>query len=317
MRRKAACRRVGAAALAVVLGIWALNTPAQQIEEPLNVPDLLVYEGFDYEGVNVSLNGQDGGFGFDEAWDVGGWNQAWQTGRTNFNLGDGTTVNEHGGLEFPGLPTVGSALTRFGPAGQRWAERSISAEELADLTQDDTTIWFSILLGATAQGNARRATFIFGDNGMVEGGGMDGPGHGFGVGLRTDDDGSSGDGTGSPNAVAFINSESATVDVATFTPVLQDGGTHFDTMLVVGKINWKPEGTPDELYIFNISDVTENEPEEAEAVASLTADFDQSTFDRIALWDTGQSILDEIRMGRTYDSVLSRPAPPATRIILY
>ncbi len=233
-------------------------------------------------------------------------------------------MNEDGGLEFPGLPTVGSALTRFGPAGQRWAERSISAEELTDLTQDETTIWFSILLGATAQGNARQGTFIFGDNRMVAGdatdgssnGNMDGPGQGFGVGLRTDNEGVPSDGTGSPNAVAFINSDSATVDVATFTPTLQSGGTHFDTMLVVGKINWKPEGTPDELYIFNITDVTQDEPDEAEAVASLTADFDQSTFDRIVLWDTGQSIFDEIRMGRTYGSVLGRPAPPGTLFIV-
>ncbi len=57
MRQRAACRRVGATAMAVALGFWAITTRAEETAEVVNVPDLLVYEGFDYEGDNVNLNG--------------------------------------------------------------------------------------------------------------------------------------------------------------------------------------------------------------------------------------------------------------------
>ncbi len=271
----------------------------------------LVYEPFDYPGENVSINGLDGGVGFDGAWNGGGWFQGHHVGRTDFNNGTGTTINSIGGLEFPGLATSGSGLSRFGNGGQREANRILSETAQSDLTQDNTTIWFSVLMSADTAGVARVASLIFGnqtfvaESGNSDNGRLAEEGQGFGVGFRTDSNGGWSGGSGSPNALAFLDSRDATVDEATdFEPVTQDGATHQDTILVVGKINWNPVGMDDELFIFNITDVADPEPDESDAIASLTADFDQSTWNTIAIHDSGFSILDEIRMGTSYHAVV-------------
>ncbi|MEO1836403.1 MAG: hypothetical protein ABGZ49_13015 [Akkermansiaceae bacterium] len=275
--------------------------------------ELLLLEQFDYEGVNQPLNGFDGGEGFAGPWVVGGWSRNYDIGRTLFapNPGvSGTTVNDRGGLEFEGLPTAGSALARYGTAGQREAHRELSAEAKAALTADNTTIWFSVLAGAPT-GPHKYGTLIFGTDPMlaVPGAGdnanLSSPtGQAFGVGFRSDNGGAAGGGPGSPNAVAFIDSASATVELGSYTPPLPDGATHHDTVLIVGKINWNPNGTEDELFLFNITSVSDPEPAEGDAIASLTADFDQSAFTMIALQDTGATIYDEIRFGTTFNSVL-------------
>ncbi len=277
---------------------------------------LLVEEQFNYEGVDQSLNGQSGGKGFDGDWIVTGWGQGFQTGRTEFGWGTGTTQNAEGGLDFPDLITVGSALTRFGSFGQQNARRTLSESARAQLTADNSTIWFSILLGAEIW--HRNASFIFGTedfdaDGAATGGRLNSSGQAFGVTLRTEHDEnpeSWSSGTGSPNAIAFVDSIGAIVDESEFIPPIQDGGTHHDTMLVVGKINWNPLGTEDELFIFNVTDPRMSEPDEADAIAYLSADFDQADFNIIALHDSGATIIDEIRMGTSFDSVtITEPLP--------
>jgi hypothetical protein len=76
------------------------------------------------------------------------------------------------------------------------------------------------------------------------------------------------------------------------------------TVLIVGKINWKPNGTPDELLLFNVTDLF-TEPPESAAIASITnLDFEQSAFDTVAMWDSSFSINDEIRFGNTFANVM-------------
>ncbi len=318
MNRTTADWMAGAMALAVMLGVAAVEVRAQGGSG--SVPNLVVYEGYDYYvGTEVSINGQNGGFGFGGAWVRGGWSRDMIVGLVTWANGAGTTINEDRGLEFPGLPVEGSAVSRFGSAGQIQAHRPLAAGALAELTRDDTTIWFSVLLGSST--GERTHSFIFGDNRFVAGdatadppdgsGAFNGPGQGFGVTTRAAGGWA---GSGSINAMAFVNSSSPTIDTGSFTPTLQSGGTHHDTALIVGKINWKAVGTPDELFLFNVTDVRLDEPDESEAIASLSADLDQSTFDRIAIHDSGSSILDEIRIGTTYGSVLGWPAPGATLI---
>ncbi len=323
MTRTEACWRAGAAALAVVLGLEAGEARAQRVAG--FGPALLLYEPFDYPGENQDITGQNGGFGFDGAWSGSGFGQAHVTGRTNFASGAGTTINAVGGLDFPGLPTAGSALSRFGNAGQREASRTLSDSARAALTQNDTTVWFSLLLGPTVNEGARVATFIFGTDRFHVGsdhhdsfnGTLSAEGQAFGVGLFIEhpDGGHWAPGSGSPNAVAFVNSRVAIAEEASdFTPTAEAEATHQNTVFVVGKINWTPNGTPDELFLFNVTSVDLPEPDEADAIASLAADVDQSTWNTIAVWDSGFSIIDEIRMGTTYKAVLGRPAPPATLI---
>ena len=277
--------------------------------------ELILLEQFDYEGTDAPLNGTEGGVGFEGAWTVTGWSRNFDIGRTAFAQGTpGSTVNDRGGLDFPNHPSAGSALSRFGTAGQREASRVLTEASKAALTADDSTIWFSMLAGAP-NGN-KFGTMIFGTDILTaaQGSTINGnltaeDGQAFGFGFRTDNGGTMGGGSGSPNAVAFVDSASATVEVGTFLPPFGDGATHHDTSLVVGKINWKADGTPDEFYLFNIGSDSQSEPAEADAIATITADFSQSEFDVISIQDTGSTIFDEIRFGTTFIDVAPGVAP--------
>ncbi|YCM42777.1 PEP-CTERM sorting domain-containing protein [Verrucomicrobiaceae bacterium 227] len=276
-------------------------------------------EQFDYETGPVS--GNDGGLGFAGPWTVTGWNRDYDVNSQYAPGVAGSTTDANGGLTFPGLPTAGSALSRFGTAGQRAVARTPLASSLTALTADNSTIWFSVLVGGPAANSY--GTLIFGTDplaaqqtgGTFPNGNMDAAsGQGFGITLRNAANGS---GTGSPNAIAFINSDAPTVNEGSFLPALQAGGTHRDTALIVGKINWNANGTADELFLFNIDAVGGAEPLEGDAIASLTADFDQSNFDTISLWDTGATIYDEIRFGNDFVDVTGVPEPSAIALLAF
>ncbi|MDA7882306.1 hypothetical protein N9A94_08390 [Akkermansiaceae bacterium] len=288
--------------------------------------ELLILEQFDYEGVDAPLNGANGGMGFESAWEVVGWSRNYETGRTVFSAGDSSAiVDALGGLTFEGHPSAGSALSRFGTAGQREAHRTLTAETQAALTGDDTTIWFSVL--ACAPSAHKYGTLIFGTDPMiaVQGGSENGnlssaSGQAFGVGFRIDSGGLPGSGSGSPNAVAFIDSSSATVATGSYLPPIEAGASHHNVSLIVGKINWKPAETEDELFLFNISPDGQGEPAEEDAIATLTADFDQSNFNLLSLQDTGSTIYDEIRFGTTFADVspgVTALLPPAISEITF
>lgn len=283
---------------------------------PLAHAELIVLEQFDYEGTDALLNGFEGGLGFEGPWEVVGWSRPYNIGRTAYATGDSSLiVNDRGGLDFEGHPSTGSALGRFGTAGQQEAHRILTAEAKTALTADDSTIWFSVL--ACAPNGNKYGTIIFGTDPMIamqgstENGNLSSEtGQAFGVGFRIDNGGLFGSGSGSPNAVAFVDSASATVVEGTYIPPFVDGSSHHDVSLVVGKINWKPDGTPDELFLFNITEGS-GEPAEGDAIAALTADFDQSNFNQLSLQDTGSTIFDEIRFGTTFPDVAPGAGPTA------
>ena len=278
--------------------------------------ELLVLEHFDYAA--GPLDGGNGGVGFDGPWAVTGWSRNFDVGITNFASGPGTTINAEGGLEFEGLETAGSALSRFGTAGQRQAGRAFDSATQAALTADNSTAWFSILLGAPD--NNRYGTMIFGtdilvaERGSSENGNLSSAtGQAFGVGFRTDSGVN-----GNLNAVAFIDSATATVADSGFLPFIDPDpsvATHHDTVLAVGKINWKPDGTPDEFFLFNITPGGQPEPAEEDAIATIEADFDQSNFTLISMQDTGSTIFDEIRFGTSYADVAPTATPEVPLVV--
>jgi len=198
-------------------------------------------------------------------------------GLTEFN--NPKPLNEDSGLSFSTLPVAGSALSRFGNAGRAEGHRTISAASQAALTRDNTTIWFSQLFAGTAAN--RGAMFIFGTQplGHTDLHTMAAPGSGFGFSIHSPSD-------GPISAVAFNNSVDVTVESGvSYTPDPLTAVT-----LIVGKINWKPNGTPDEYFLFNVTDLS-TEPAEATAIASITnLDFDQSAFNLIALCDGTNSV---------------------------
>ena len=214
------------------------------------------------------------------------------------------------GLEFTDvnsseLPVAGNALSRYGAAGRAEAHRLISAASQTALLGDDTTMWFSALFQEPS-GQYRHGTFLFGTDAFTTAGSptLAAAGDGFGFTLQRAPDGAS-QGTGSINAIAFDASTAPTVVEGTYTPSPQTA-----TNLIAGKINWKADGTPDELFLFNITDMS-TEPLEEAAIASITnLDFTQSAFDTVALWDSNNAVTDEIRFGATYDDAIGNPVPP-------
>jgi hypothetical protein len=175
----------------------------------------------------------------------------------------------------------------------------LSAASQSALTADGTTIWFSALFQEPAN-QYRHGSFLFGTDAFTTDGTpkLSAAGYGLGFTIQAAPDGST-QGSGTINALAFNGSTAPIVVQGTFTPVPITA-----TILIVGKINWKAYGTPDELYLFNVTDLSV-EPLERAAIASITnLDFSQSAFDLIAMWDSNNSITDEIRFGNTFADVV-------------
>ncbi len=244
--------------------------------------DLLVEEQFDYD-VGL-LDGLNGGTGFDGAW-------IWSKSHGQ------DYVIKAAGLELGALPVGGRSLGRGGNAGRAEAHRLFSSGAITALTGDNTTVWFSVLFQPT---NANRgAMFLFSTQPLQHTAlrtfAVAGDAFGFSTANPN---------TGPISAVAFNNSTNATfIPGSTYTPAVGDPDTHHVVSLIVGKINWKPNGTPDEFFLFNVTDIN-SEPAEGTAFASITnLDFDQSAFNQVAIADGVWSTFDEIRFGNTFANV--------------
>tara|TARA_B110000908_G_scaffold86704_1_gene103568 strand:+ start:229 stop:3081 length:2853 start_codon:yes stop_codon:yes gene_type:complete len=243
--------------------------------------DLLVEEEFDYNpGENI--HNQSGGLGFD-----GPWVSTISHGRI-YDI-------QATGLSFSTLRVKGNSVSRFGASGRAQAHRPLLGATQTALTGDNTTAWFSVLFKAPSA--HRYAAFLFGTGPFTTSGSpiLATAGDGFGFTLVAADGTS--DGSGEINALAFDNATAPTVVTSTYNP-----GTA--TSLLVGKINWKPNGTPDEFFLFNVTDL-ENEPAENTAIVSIThLDFDQSAIDTIAIWDTNNAVTDEIRLATSFSGAM-------------
>ncbi len=273
----------------VMLGVFVLFSGSLQA-------GLVVYEPFDYEPPEANIDGQDGGTGFD-----GAWISTISHGRIYWIRSPGLT--------FSTLPVAGNALSRYGSAGRAQAHRLLSAGSRAALTGEGTTIWFSVLFQESAPPYLH-GTFIFGTEPLTTDTTptLAAPGDGFGFTIQAAPDGS-GQGNGSVNAIAYDNSTTPIVVAGTYTPDPQDA-----TSLIVGKINWKPDGTADELFLFNVTNLS-TEPAESAAFASITnLDLNQSAFDTIGMWDSNNSIFDEIRFGTSFGSVVGISDPNAPSV---
>ncbi len=253
---------------------------------------VVVEEQFVYEaGVNIDT--QDGGIGFDGPW------------VSTISHGRIYEVQE-AGLTFSSLQVAGNSLSRLGSAGRAQAHRLISEDAQAALTVDETTMWFSVLFQEPI-GQYRHTSFLFGTEAFTTGGApaLAMPGDGFGFTIQAAPDGA-GQGNGSINALAFHDATVPIVVAGTYTPVPQEA-----TSLIVGRINWHPEGTPDELFLYNVTDLSVEPEEIDDAFAAITdLDFDQTMFDTIAMWDSNNGIIDEIRFGTSFSDVIALRSCP-------
>ena len=247
-----------------------------------------VYEGFDYN--TGALSGANGGTGFAGAW------ATTTSGNPNFAI-------ETPGLSFSTLPVIGNAAGRSSNANRSQANRTLSAASQSALTADNTTAWFSVLWEPGASGTSERGAFMFGNSAFGHGSGDPKTGaDGFGFTPFT------GSRTTTIHATGWeAGDASDNPSVAVDTGISQATNT---TEFLVGKINWKPSGTPDEFFLFDIADPSAGEPLESSAVASITTlDFLQSDWDSIALFENHASAFDEIRLATNFEEVVGREAP--------
>lgn len=244
----------------------------------------LVYEGFDYPNLGNSrgsdpITGLGGGTG---------WGTTWTTESDGSGGLDVWEIVD--GLTFTGVETTGNATRRIGTGNRGIANRTLSPTSQAALTADNTTIWFSFL----ADGNSGSDfAFIFGDTPHTFGSGdpvLAAPGDAFGFAWIGN----------TMYGIEHVNSTTqALSDIST------SAGT--DVEFIVGKINWNPVGVEDELFLFDVNDFSGGEPSEGSAFATHTADFVQTDFNIVSLWDRPNSptVFDELRFGDSYEDVLA------------
>ncbi|MDP0492148.1 MAG: hypothetical protein Q7Q71_13955 [Verrucomicrobiota bacterium JB023] len=266
---------------------------------PMALGEILLYEGFDYtEGETIySLDAT--GTGWDGNW----------SGVSGDNRGEPTVG---AGLSLGSLTGVGGAYIRPQRYGVAMSSRTIATEAQTALTADDSTIYFSVLLDAThgltgGPGYAKNSNgaIIIGDSGFDDGvnpgstppGILEG-GNGVGVAFY------GADGTG------FDFSNAALIGVT-----YADGARTTDTetpavfgdnvVLVIGKIEWAASGTNDVLTLYALTEVDSGLPE---PFSVMEGDWDQSTFNVVAIGQGQTEVFDEITFGTSLSDVLPTPS---------
>ena len=275
---------------------------------------LLIYEPFDYDSTaEINANGffgdgaQEGGFG------LGLWGQIAQgtvgtTATPPNNEGDvadeGVIFTDAGGNE---LPVAGNAYERRNRVGQVACFSPIDAAATTGLTADDSTIWMTFLFqdfgfsGPDFGIGLHSEKMIGNDNQDLEA-----PGFGVGFGIVSTAGQDRNIGTAVYNNTA--NFARQFEGVATF-----NGPAASEVFLLAMKVNWNPSGTPDEIFVFIIDDLT-TEPDEADAIASDTFDFDlatQQSLDVLNFSDTQVGYVDEIRVGTSFGDVVGGTIAPS------
>ena len=252
----------------------------------------IVYEGFDYgTGTLAGLNGGDGFSG------TGGG--AWvESSSGNPNI---TVLSTSLGVG--SLPTSGNRAGRTSNANRAQMNRAISNASRDALTADNTTMWFSVIWSPGAAGTGSRSAFMFGNGAFGTSSGDPKTGaDGFGFSPFT------GSQTSTVHAAGWVSGDASDNPNTT----ANTGITHAanESYLFAGRIDWKPNGTPDEFYLFRITDPSAAEPGVGTALASITTlDFDQSAWNRIAVFENHAGDWDEIRFDTTFAGVMGIPEP--------
>jgi hypothetical protein len=255
----------------------------------------VIYEPFDYAAGGIA-GAQTNGVGMSGAWATA--------------TGDGGTLYSmvSGALSFTNLPTSGIVRAKRATApGGAQLYRVISSASQDALLNDNSTIWFSVLLmderfsAGNENGTLALTSGAFSNHGGADGGVL--PtltgGNGFGVTL----------GVGTEfrvYAYRIVNGAAErTTDYYAGSPTA--GGTY----LIAGKIDWGENYAGHTLRLFNITDPASPPPDDNTAFASFSGDFDQSTLNTIAIGNRQVSSVDEIRFALTYYEALGREVPPS------
>lgn len=291
--------------------------------------DLYIYEPFDYAPTNSFNNGaylgdgnQAGGLG------LGMWGQ----NDNNGNDGVGSypsalaPVNEadisNGGLSYSDgfgndLPVAGNAWERANRTGQAASYASIDAAATAGLTADNTSIWMTFLFqdrgfSGPDFGIGLASETMVGDDNQGLGNWASGTkvttaGYGVGFGITA-----SSSTFRNIHTVVYDNSVNFTkVNEATAT---FDGPGASGIRFLAMKVNWNEFGTPDEIFVFDLTgyDLSLGAPDESAALASDTFDWtlaQQQSLDVFNISDTQVANVDEIRVATDFVSAVGGIVP--------
>lgn len=248
----------------------------------------LIYEPFDY-----AVGGLDAQSGISEV----GLTNTWQA--------NSTTLVTAGTLSYGSLPVGGGKLSDFNGGVNRFiGTRGINASALAaqGMLNDGATLWFSVLLGYDAGGNRTntRLAFILGDESQSTGNNtyyMNSPGT-TGIGVNLGNVG---------HIQPYLMTDQNTPNQAGSSPgpVLPSSTTNVDYKLVVGRVTWGATQDTLDLFLPGTDLVLPSSVH-----SSLTVNVDQSGYDTLSMARGDKVVLDEIRFGASYESVIGADVTP-------
>jgi len=261
---------------------------------------LYIYEPFDYAPTNPVNNGarlgdgnQAGGLG------LGTWSQV-NTNTNDIDVRDGGLSFSDGGGNV--LPVAGNAMERVSRVGQAAVSSPIDGSATTALTADGTTMWMTFLyqdLGFSGPdfGIGLHSQAMIGNDNQTLGAA------GFGVGFGINSTSGPARNIGTivyDNATDFTRQTEA---VATF-----DGPGASDVLLLAMRVDWNASGTPDEISVYNVTDLT---TEPTVALATDTFDFTQAEQNMLTIFnisETQVANVDEIRVATTFAETVPEPS---------
>ncbi len=258
----------------------------------------VIYEPFDYaptgstdgDGAYLGDGNQSGALGLD-----GMWSQ--QINNIEMEITNaGLTFTDGGGKV---LPVAGKSILRSERTGTSVLSIAVNPTATTSLTADNTTMWMSFLYVDTGF-SGPDSSVMLASQPLASSNDHSLNSAGYGVGILIGEDASAVN--ASVEAGYYLNTTTTTRVQSTLN--LNDAeGTVF---LLAAKVNWKPDGTPDEIFVFNVTDLA-SEPAEGEAIASNTFNMPltaQQSLDTLNIGETQIDAFDEIRFGTSFGDVV-------------
>jgi hypothetical protein len=261
----------------------------------------VIYEGFDYD---VGTNAGNGGT--TEEGLTGTWTDS----------GNNTTSVISGSLAWGGLATSGNSLDTPGGQNHFMGARSISATALSgsDLLDDGETLWFSVIMGYDSGGNRTNSRLAFALS--TQGFATSNFDYNFtttgatGIGVTVGRfDGANGKIVATQfRDQTFGNSGFAgNVFGNTGSAILPAANTNIDYALVVGRITWGATALDNDVIDIFLPGTNLALPTTVHSTLSVVVD--QSGYDTITMARGDAMVMDEIRFGSDYASVVPVPEP--------
>lgn len=290
---------------------------------PIASAELLVYEPFYYQPINDEvegrLEGKTGGLGWDGAW-VDSPNTVGTNDYAFVYDSRGNLPELYDGLFGSGRPNWDGVVNNFPTVGgyiglSPWSNQAINQARLnsyrtltqsaGEMAGEDGVLWMTMVVHYVNANFQNRPGLALTDGGYFNDRAQtlnSGNGIGIGAGEQWP--------TGQLNAVIWSNDD-GTSNVRTVGPNISSATV--DSIIVV-----KLEFGPDQDTVSTLA-FTENQTSDSEIfneayfhanAVSVTGDIDESTLTTLTFsMNLQENAIDEIRIGTTFNSVLTLPAP--------